>query len=1418
MSCDKFRPLVEEYAVDALDDSTHAEMRQHLDGCEECRGEMRQVLRLTALLAQSGARAPRTAPMSARRLAAVAAAMLIVSGLVFISRAEIQPPPHRPQPRRELVIEAPRTLYPESRASVRVVSLATTGLMQIAPVVRARVSVLLERAGHFIELFHGLSSAGGSLDCSFDVPALDEGDYRLVVRSDGLERSETVKVRRDSKLMLVTDKPFYQPNQQVLIRAMALDATTLKPLGESEIVLEILDSKGNKVYKKRASTSRHGIASGEFQLADEVNFGTYRVLGSLGKISGQKTFEVKKYVLPKFKIEISTDRSAYRPKEKVKGSVLARYFYGKPVAESGVSIRARAFDVSTRTLADLKLKTDREGRAEFEFELPEMLAGQPLEKGDAQVEIDAIVTDPAERQEEAQTRIVVSAEPVRFTVVPESGTIVPDLENRIFVVVSAPDGSPLKTSVSCGLQTVETDEAGFASFTVLAERRKIKVKEGRHVLEVSFKAGEFSKTLDLECDKPSENLLLKVDKAIYKAGDTIRFEAHANSPRATIFLDVVRQGQTYLTATLERPEFEWDIPGDLFGPLELHAYRILPSGEIVRDSRLVYVEPSADYTIRVTPDQPEYRPGGEAKIRFEVAGADGRGVPSALGVIIVDEAVYAISEMRPGLEKVYFALQEELLKPRYQIKDGPGLTEVLREADRRRQGVAGMLLANAQLSSPRWSVNTVPETYKEHAAHAARTLEKIGAFIVYHLTLRKHGEYLTGDRRLRPDLVEVCRKNKVLKPDEAVDLWGVPYTTARLREVDPYFSAESVCAAHSTVLDQVFPALEQHVLDHTVVQRVGEGWRYRFDPLPRLLPPENLVDVWGARLTIDRLQALSTAFHAQNVAALTDDLRRAWIHQALVEKARFVNGEFAPDTLMNLGRPEAVVDPATGREYDLRELEKSDPAFLPASIIAVRDAALIDSIYRKLLEEAESVLESPAAFRAGALDRVLGTSASGEPLTLRTLSKIERFAPPQLSAHALQVRFQKVYRATLEWCRKQSLMRRNVALPPDDVVERMLKDGALADKDLVDLFGRRIEWIVDRARSIGRNGCGCEMVHFHLFSTGPDGKKGTADDIESQYHYSPQPLPRPPGLRRRSDVRRWPDLPTATRTYLDRGLVQDVAALKELLGDLVASQETLGRQLEALGAGGGGGGRYGGRLGGKRLLVAKGGGGMADYQEIGRTREWFPETLYWNPEIITDDRGRAEIRVPLADSITTWRVTAMANSLFGHVGSTAAGVRVFQDFFVDIDFPVFLTQNDTVKVPVSVSNYLKEKQRVRLVLQREPWFELLDEETREMEVGAEEVTAAHFKVRVKEPGKHALLVKGYGTKMSDAVRRVVEVVPDGKRFDEVMNGALSGEASHRFEIPARAIDGGTRLFFKLYPSTFSQVLDGLDGMLKMPYG
>ena len=54
-------------------------------------------------------------------------------------------------------------------------------------------------------------------------------------------------------------------------------------------------------------------------------------------------------------------------------------------------------------------------------------------------------------------------------------------------------------------------------------------------------------------------------------------------------------------------------------------------------------------------------------------------------------------------------------------------------------------------------------------------------------------------------------------------------------------------------------------------------------------------------------------------------------------------------------------------------------------------------------------------------------------------------------------------------------------------------------------------------------------------------------------------------------------------------------------------------------------------------------------------REYFPETLYVNPSLITNGQGKAELALTLADSITTWRVSMSGSTSQGSLGSGSEG-------------------------------------------------------------------------------------------------------------------------------------------------------------------
>src|SRR5262249_39141095 len=223
---------------------------------------------------------------------------------------------------------------------------------------------------------------------------------------------------------------------------------------------------------------------------------------------------------------------------------------------------------------------------------------------------------------------------------------------------------------------------------------------------------------------------------------------------------------------------------------------------------------------------------------------------------------------------------------------------------------------------------------------------------------------------------------------------------------------------------------------------------------------------------------------------------------------------------------------------------------------------------------------------------------------------------------------------------------------------------------------------------------------------------------------------------------------------------------------------------------------------------------------------YFPETLFWNPSVITDAQGKARVTIPLADSITTWRLTVMAGDAGGRLGSAQAPLRVFQDFFVDLDLPVSLTRGDEIAVPVALYNYLPEDQTVSLTLEPGDWFTALPGEgpaargagAASVRLGPNEVAGVSFPIRVEAIGRHTLTVTARGTKLSDAVRREIEVLPEGRELRDTTNARLDANVTKSVTIPPEAIAGASSLFVKIYPGVFSQAVEGLESLLRMPNG
>lgn len=235
-------------------------------------------------------------------------------------------------------------------------------------------------------------------------------------------------------------------------------------------------------------------------------------------------------------------------------------------------------------------------------------------------------------------------------------------------------------------------------------------------------------------------------------------------------------------------------------------------------------------------------------------------------------------------------------------------------------------------------------------------------------------------------------------------------------------------------------------------------------------------------------------------------------------------------------------------------------------------------------------------------------------------------------------------------------------------------------------------------------------------------------------------------------------------------------------------------------------------------LSGLGGGVGSDDRPTLVIRDYFPETLLWAPDVITDDKGHASIKVPFADSITTWRFGLRAVSESGQLGSATLPLVVKQDFFVEASLPVILTQGDEINVPVNVFSYVDGPQDVALEFEADGVSVASGATKTALHLNGKEARGYSFRIRADKAGDRVVRLKAIGTTRADAIEKKISITPNGTPITQTVNGRVSGSAQSFVELPKNAIDGGDDLSIKLYGGPLSQVAEGLEGIFRMPSG
>jgi len=149
-------------------------------------------------------------------------------------------------------------------------------------------------------------------------------------------------------------------------------------------------------------------------------------------------------------------------------------------------------------------------------------------------------------------------------------------------------------------------------------------------------------------------------------------------------------------------------------------------------------------------------------------------------------------------------------------------------------------------------------------------------------------------------------------------------------------------------------------------------------------------------------------------------------------------------------------------------------------------------------------------------------------------------------------------------------------------------------------------------------------------------------------------------------------------------------------------------------------------------------------------RHIFPETLYWAPEALTGADGALAFDLPLADTITTWRLTALASTRDGDLGAATYDLVVFRDFFVELVLPAAIRVGEPLTITATLYNYLPESQRVAVQPAPDDWYTLLSA-PEALVVAPDGVASVPIVIRPDRSGAFTFRLDATGPQMGDAV-------------------------------------------------------------------
>ncbi len=229
-------------------------------------------------------------------------------------------------------------------------------------------------------------------------------------------------------------------------------------------------------------------------------------------------------------------------------------------------------------------------------------------------------------------------------------------------------------------------------------------------------------------------------------------------------------------------------------------------------------------------------------------------------------------------------------------------------------------------------------------------------------------------------------------------------------------------------------------------------------------------------------------------------------------------------------------------------------------------------------------------------------------------------------------------------------------------------------------------------------------------------------------------------------------------------------------------------------------------------------------------RKDFRPVAYYNPAVVSDKNGKASVTFTAPDSLTTYRIIAVATDKSTGFVSEDRAMVVTKDFYVEPSLPRFMCPGDDASVPISVFNNTANKGSVALNLNSSENL-TVDPTHVKLESANHSSNTVYVDTKLLEQSEKTVLeitgiFDGPDGKLTDAVRKTIPARSLYAPVTHSTQGSFTGATEIPVIFPGyveKMASGGTerasmKAILTLSLSDWSRITPSLKYLIRYPYG